>query len=723
MKKCSIFLLIVLLMMPLGIISAQEPETPIEEAAPPVENTEPQAETPPVEESVLSIESIEPQAETPIAEETTPPVDNLTEPVESVEALAETPDVEETTPPIEDIVVEPIESVEPQAETPIVEETTPPVDNLSAESSAEEQASEEAIDPVLDDAAAIATLEIALETAAEADITVVVDNGTEQGVLEGLEPTTAAETLEILSDPYYFDGAQYVGYTSSPIANCPPIVTLCNTSVVNPLQTAVNNAPVGATVFVEPGTYTEQVFINKNLTLQSTGGAGSTTIRAPGALAVHNTRNAVVAVENASVTIDGFTIDGDQQGAANPSFVGVHFFNATGGGLFNSLVTGITHNPLDGTQNGVGVRVDGTSNGVVIQNNTIEDFQKNGITVNGAGVTANVLDNTITGSGATSIIAQNGVQYSNGAGGIIDGNTITDVAYTGAGWLSAHILVIDGGAVQITNNTIDSHTTPANTIGGIVLYDTVANIQNNTVTNQGWGVIFEVFGATNPGGTFTGNIVTNNDIGIYTSDPDVLINGNDIYGNTTAGVVFGDYNSTGQVLDARGNYWGCTTGADTPGCDTTAIEAAVAGTDIDTSNFLTASIVPPPPPPTTPVSPVPTITIEGAGEPITDPYRCNRWHDIAVFRERNSLDLYLVNPLSKGEFYTRFSYTDLLAFELAFSSGQITNPLFTSRTSEYHPGANLNAIYLGNGNWQFIVFRPGRIAVSDVCFRLGPIRP
>ena len=61
------------------------------------------------------------------------------------------------------------------------------------------------------------------------------------------------------------------------------------TTIVVPLhrptvQAAVNAASPGDTIIVRPGTYTEQVTVNKNLTIVGTGSA-STTIKAPAVLA------------------------------------------------------------------------------------------------------------------------------------------------------------------------------------------------------------------------------------------------------------------------------------------------------------------------------------------------------------------------------------------------------------------------------------------------------
>jgi hypothetical protein len=60
-----------------------------------------------------------------------------------------------------------------------------------------------------------------------------------------------------------------------------------------------------------------------------------------------------------------------------------------------------------------------------LSKDTIDGYQKNGITVDGAGSTANITSDTITGAGPTTQIAQNGIQVSFGAQAKISKSTVT----------------------------------------------------------------------------------------------------------------------------------------------------------------------------------------------------------------------------------------------------------------------------------------------------------
>jgi pectin methylesterase-like acyl-CoA thioesterase len=84
------------------------------------------------------------------------------------------------------------------------------------------------------------------------------------------------------------------------------------------IQSAVNAANPGDTVKVRPGTYAEQISIDKNLTLTGAG-AGSTIIRAPGTLLPGEigTNSIVEIFGGASVTMSRLTVSGPGSGTCD----------------------------------------------------------------------------------------------------------------------------------------------------------------------------------------------------------------------------------------------------------------------------------------------------------------------------------------------------------------------------------------------------------------------
>lgn len=137
----------------------------------------------------------------------------------------------------------------------------------------------------------------------------------------------------------------------------------------------------------------------------------------------------------------------------------------------NSSVHNIGENPFNGTQHGVDVYYTNGASGT-IDSNTVTKYQKGGIVVNGIGTSATVTNNTVIGLGPVDFIAQNGIQVSRGAGGVVRGNSVSGNFYTGTvgvgpnpggqnppGWeyTSGGILLYQAGDVQVAQNKLSGN--------------------------------------------------------------------------------------------------------------------------------------------------------------------------------------------------------------------------------------------------------------------------
>src|SRR5215217_8694101 len=116
--------------------------------------------------------------------------------------------------------------------------------------------------------------------------------------------------------------------------------------------------------------------------------------------------------------------------------------------VLDSTIHHIGDNPLSGNQYGVGVYYRGFGAGKAsgkVSGNTIYKYQKGGIVANGQGTTANISDNTVTGEGHITFIAQNGIQVGYGADASVMRNTVSGNSYIGIpgdGSASGGILVV-----------------------------------------------------------------------------------------------------------------------------------------------------------------------------------------------------------------------------------------------------------------------------------------
>ncbi len=187
------------------------------------------------------------------------------------------------------------------------------------------------------------------------------------------------------------------------------------------VQAAVDAVSPGGTVHVGAGTYVEQVEISKALTLDGAG-EGSTTIQSPASLPAgfttsHANKPVVYVHDATGVAISHLTVDGDGQGNANYAFEGIAYHDA-GGSVANTTIVHVRETPLNGNQHGVALYAyndDAVARTLDVTDNTISDYQKNGMALNGDDLTVTVSGNNVTGAGATNLTAQNGIQIGYGA--------------------------------------------------------------------------------------------------------------------------------------------------------------------------------------------------------------------------------------------------------------------------------------------------------------------
>jgi hypothetical protein len=259
-------------------------------------------------------------------------------------------------------------------------------------------------------------------------------------------------------------------------------VGLCSAAGIHytTIQAAVNavellTAP--RTVRVCPGTYTEQVSITLGLILE--GVASGTTDAAvvlppsPGGLVQNGSdifgnpvaAQIFVASTSGSVTVSHLTVDGTGNllsGCGAPDMMGIYYQN-TAGTITDNAVRNQLMDPADqGCQLGLAINVESDTGApaVTISNNSVRNYDKNGITADGPGTgggpAVTITGNTVIGLGATSVIAQNGIQIGFGATGSATSNHVADDIYTGPTYGSAGILIYASAGVTASSNEVES---------------------------------------------------------------------------------------------------------------------------------------------------------------------------------------------------------------------------------------------------------------------------
>jgi serralysin len=347
-----------------------------------------------------------------------------------------------------------------------------------------------------------------------------------------------------------------------------PDVLLVGSGGFATIQAAVDAAHDGDTILVAAGTYVEQVIVEglDNLTIIAVDGA-QVTIKAPADL-VETARSSsdrevhavLTAKDSLNLTLQNIDIDGDGRGntvdegggAGQANFYGVFYRNSSGS-LLDVDITGVRDPYAGGTAAGGQPLVSGTQRGVglVVDNDSllafsmiggsISDFQKNATSFNRADL--NIAGVTITGGGAQTTNAQNGIQVSNSTGSI-SANTITGIGYAGPS------NVYSGAILGFSNTNL---TIAGNLVVGANIDSTAAKVV---------GIYVLQSGGPNSGGSIVSNSISHIDEGIVVVDditPDgILIESNSIShidgtNNDPLGVYFEPDPSFATVHDVDGS--------------------------------------------------------------------------------------------------------------------------------------------------------------------------
>jgi hypothetical protein len=240
------------------------------------------------------------------------------------------------------------------------------------------------------------------------------------------------------------------------------------------IQAAVTASASGTIIDVCPGAYPEQVVVTKSLTLIgiTSGASDAAVIVCPAGGCVQNATDiggslaaAQIFVQGATdVTISHLTVDGsNNQLSGYPYIVGIYYQNSSG-----TITDSVVRNQIPPTgagdqPGGLGINIESNtgSPAVTVSDNSVRNYDKNGITADGlgngsGGPVVTVKGNTVAGMGATTVTAQNGIQIGFGATGTVTGNYVTDVNYTPATYTATGILIYGSSGVTVSSNTVES---------------------------------------------------------------------------------------------------------------------------------------------------------------------------------------------------------------------------------------------------------------------------
>lgn len=317
----------------------------------------------------------------------------------------------------------------------------------------------------------------------------------------------------------------------------------CATPDFTSIQSAVDAATAGDTIMVCAGTYNENVTIGTSLTLAGAQAGVSVADRTSGAsdeAIVNGTGGSTIQINASNVTIDGFTLT-NSEGLSS-----VYDNEQSNVTVTNNFIGNETNS---GTSPVIGIYVEGVSsslNNIVIDGNDISDIHQTGGYASAMGIL---------------------IGDSNGAGTTIDGlvihgNTISNITARTDAWRVGH----GAYGILLNHGTSPSAGSTPN-----------AQITNNTITNlEGlWAHGIGLEGNT-PNAVVEGNTISQlidhkspTDAAAVNIEDNASARTIALHFNNFSSVNIGVQNKTDDPVDAKFNWWGCSSGPGFPGCATT----------------------------------------------------------------------------------------------------------------------------------------------------------
>jgi nitrous oxidase accessory protein NosD len=300
----------------------------------------------------------------------------------------------------------------------------------------------------------------------------------------------------------------------------------CPTATFTSIQDAINAADPGSLIRICPGTYREQLSINKSLSIEGDNGA----IVLPTRMVANTTGSsgtpiaaAILVKDAGNVEIEGLIVDTANNGITqcSPDLIGILYQNSSGSVEHNAVRNTKLSASLNGCQSGEAIVVQslgGETSRVNIDDNNVHDYQKNGITGNESGTEVTITNNVVTGLGPTTGAAQNGIQIGFGAKGGVLRNTVTDniwapcVSLTDCAFNATGILVFQSDDVRVEHNSVATNQV------GIFANGQNAKIESNNISNSLVLIGIDLAGDN--------NLASRNDVA-NSGQAAILIEGND----------------------------------------------------------------------------------------------------------------------------------------------------------------------------------------------------
>ncbi|WP_340100079.1 right-handed parallel beta-helix repeat-containing protein [Salinibaculum salinum] len=223
------------------------------------------------------------------------------------------------------------------------------------------------------------------------------------------------------------------------------------------IQDAISEASPGDVIGLWNGTFSEQVVVEKELTLVGLG-SGTTTIRSPASVSRRfrwndNPVTPIVSIEADNATVQGLSIERSPRVSETRTVAGVAGRDAS------ISLTDISVESAESERHDVGILVsntDGLDRCITIENCDIRNYQYSGIVGAGGGLDFRVAETTVAGLGPIRANRQQGIRVGGVDRATILGNTVADNYFTDSS-VSAGVIIVDVPDAFIAWNDIEGN--------------------------------------------------------------------------------------------------------------------------------------------------------------------------------------------------------------------------------------------------------------------------
>jgi hypothetical protein len=266
------------------------------------------------------------------------------------------------------------------------------------------------------------------------------------------------------------------------VSNTAPVAAVsgdCEHPSYTTIQGAVEAVSPGTTIEVCPGTYAEQLVIDKRVKINAFGGEGSATVKLPATIATASgpcatspeEETEIVLCTSESVNLTNLRIDARfPTGTCRQSLYGIF----VGGGAtliarYDQIV-GAGASPVNGCLGAVGLQVGFTpppgQGGRVnpeqvgrakLIASSIREYDASGIVAEGAGSNVAVIKSDIHGGGPSTSHNPTGIQIRDGASGSVKGSWIQGNANAGRQFGTGILIHHAAPPVVISNDTLEEN--------------------------------------------------------------------------------------------------------------------------------------------------------------------------------------------------------------------------------------------------------------------------